>query len=104
MDQLISGALAGFAVDLALYPLDTIKTRLQSRQGFLKSGGFYGIYKGLTPVLVGSIPSAALFFYSYQAVLEQSDKTIADYKRIMIASAIAEIAASLIRVPVEVIK
>ena len=104
MDQLISGALAGFAVDLALYPLDTFKTRLQSQQGFMKSGGFSGMYKGMAPVLIGSIPSAAFFFYSYQVVLNQSGKNIADYPRIILASAIAETVASLIRVPVEVIK
>jgi solute carrier family 25 (mitochondrial S-adenosylmethionine transporter), member 26 len=104
MDPLISGALAGFAVDLALYPLDTIKTRLQSPQGFLRSGGLGGIYKGMAPALMGSIPSAALFFYAYQAVLNQTEKKIGDYQRVVIASAIAESVASLIRVPVEVIK
>ena len=41
--SLISGGIAGTTVDVALYPLDTIKTRLQSPQGFLKSGGFNGI-------------------------------------------------------------
>lgn len=31
--SLLSGALAGTTVDVALYPMDTIKTRLQSAQG-----------------------------------------------------------------------
>lgn len=31
---LISGAFAGLSVDLTLYPIDTIKTRLQSSQVF----------------------------------------------------------------------
>ena len=35
---LLSGAVAGFTVDVSLYPLDTIKTRLQSKEGFLKAG------------------------------------------------------------------
>lgn len=40
------GALAGISVDVALYPLDTLKTRLQSQQGFQKAGGFKGVYRG----------------------------------------------------------
>ena len=46
--SLISGGIAGTTVDVALYPLDTIKTRLQAPQGFLKAGGFSGVYKGLS--------------------------------------------------------
>jgi hypothetical protein len=38
------------------YPIDTIKTRLQSQQGFVKAGGFKGIYKGVGSVGVGSAP------------------------------------------------
>lgn len=48
--------MAGLFVDISLFPLDTIKTRLQSPQGFLKSGGFQGIYRGIGPQLVGSAP------------------------------------------------
>lgn len=41
-----AGAIAGLSVDVALYPLDTLKTRLQSQHGFYKSGGFSGVYRG----------------------------------------------------------
>lgn len=44
-------------VDLTLFPLDTIKTRLQSQQGFYKAGGFRGIYAGVPSAAVGSFPS-----------------------------------------------
>jgi solute carrier family 25 S-adenosylmethionine transporter 26 len=44
------------AVDISLYPLDTIKTRLQAPNGFLKSGGFKGLYKGLNVTALGSAP------------------------------------------------
>ena len=46
--------MAGTAVDLLFFPIDTIKTRLQSAQGFTHAGGFKGIYKGLGSVVVGS--------------------------------------------------
>lgn len=51
------GGIAGLTVDISLFPLDTIKTRLQSQQGFLKAGGFKGIYKGLGPQAIGSVPT-----------------------------------------------
>ena len=41
---------------MALFPLDTIKTRLQSSYGFFRSGGFHGIYKGVLSAAVGSFP------------------------------------------------
>lgn len=58
----------GTTVDVALYPLDTVKTRLQSSQGFLKSGGFKSVYKGLSITAIGSAPGAALFFSTYEKV------------------------------------
>lgn len=62
---LIAGAVAGFSVDVSLFPLDTVKTRLQSKQGFVKAGGFNGIYRGLGPAALGSAPGAAVFFTTY---------------------------------------
>jgi solute carrier family 25 (mitochondrial S-adenosylmethionine transporter), member 26 len=64
--SLISGGIAGTTVDVALYPLDTIKTRLQAPQGFLNAGGFRGVYKGLSAAAAGSAPGAALFFSTYE--------------------------------------
>ena len=38
--DMIAGGLAGFVVDVSLFPIDTVKTRLQSKAGFWASGGF----------------------------------------------------------------
>ena len=46
---------------------DTLKTRLQSKQGFLGSGGFRGVYSGLASTALGSAPTSALFFTTYEA-------------------------------------
>jgi len=48
--------VAGAAVDLLFFPIDTIKTRLQSAQGFSAAGGFRGVYKGVGSAVVGSAP------------------------------------------------
>uniref|UniRef100_A0A2K5QB60 Mitochondrial S-adenosylmethionine carrier protein n=1 Tax=Cebus imitator TaxID=2715852 RepID=A0A2K5QB60_CEBIM len=63
-----AGGVAGVSVDLILFPLDTIKTRLQSPQGFHKAGGFHGIYAGVPSAAIGSFPNAAAFFITYEYV------------------------------------
>ena len=63
---LLAGGIAGTTVDLSLFPLDTLKTRLQSEAGFFPSGGFRGIYRGIGSALVGSAPGAAFFFVTYE--------------------------------------
>lgn len=52
-----AGGIAGITVDMTLFPLDTLKTRLQSPCGFFKSGGFHHLYKGVGTAAIGSIPS-----------------------------------------------
>jgi len=66
--SLIAGGLAGTSVDLLFYPIDSIKTRLQSDRGFYKAGGFRGIYNGVGSVVVGSAPGAAVFFGVYDTL------------------------------------
>lgn len=107
--SLISGGIAGTSVDVALYPLDTIKTRIQSPQGFIKSGGLSGIYKGLSAAAVGSAPGAALFFSTYETMKHQMNtsfisKWLPAPLIHMVAASCGETAACLVRVPTEVVK
>ena len=59
---LIAGGAAGTTVDIALYPLDALKTRLQSPKGFWGAGGFSGIYRGVLATALGASPGSAMFF------------------------------------------
>ncbi|KAJ1954741.1 S-adenosylmethionine transporter, partial [Dispira parvispora] len=104
---LVSGGVAGMAVDTALFPLDTIKTRLQSRAGFRGSGGFSGIYSGLLSAMVGSAPSAAAFFVAYEYLKHSIGQNLGEkYAPVvhMLAASGGEISACVVRVPTEVIK
>lgn len=115
---LVAGGMAGTSVDVALYPIDTLKTRMQSPQGFVKAGGFRGIYNGLGAAAVGSAPGAALFFCAYETfkpmirewqqglAAGDDDKTGMNSPAIshMAAASMGESAACLVRVPTEVIK
>ena len=53
--------MAGTSVDLLFFPIDTIKTRLQSAQGFRAAGGLSGVYTGVGSVVVGSAPGGSYF-------------------------------------------
>ncbi|KAJ3735901.1 mitochondrial carrier domain-containing protein [Lentinula guzmanii] len=104
-ESLIAGGAAGTAVDLLFFPIDTLKTRLQSAQGFARAGGFRGIYKGIGSVGVGSAPGAAAFFCTYDTL----KKTLPFPDHLspvnhVVSASLGEIAACLIRVPTEVIK
>ncbi|EZA52597.1 S-adenosylmethionine mitochondrial carrier protein [Ooceraea biroi] len=107
LTSFISGAFAGIVCDVTLFPLDTLKTRLQSQHGFFQSGGFKQLYKGIGPVVLGSAPSAAIFFITYEGIKQYSQPYILNqYHSIihMVAACSSEVTACLVRVPVEVIK
>ncbi|KAL3962221.1 hypothetical protein ACCO45_003744 [Purpureocillium lilacinum] len=114
---LLAGALAGTTVDLSLFPLDTLKTRLQSSAGFFPSGGFSGIYRGIGSALVGSAPGAAFFFCTYEATKgllgssggggangSRGAALLPDAATHMVAASLGEVAACAVRVPTEVVK
>lgn len=103
----LAGGTAGLTVDVSLFPLDTIKTRLQSESGFLKSGGFKGVYKGLGPQVVSSAPQGALFFLTYESIKHFGEPNISSKFHPflhMVAGATGEVVACLLRVPTEIIK
>ena len=105
-------------VDLSLYPIDTIKTRLQASSGFRRSGGFQGVYRGVGSALVGSAPGAALFFISYESIKASFRRRRDAASSVppgawgdwsepvehMIAASVGEVAACAVRVPTEVVK
>lgn len=108
LTSLISGGMAGLVVDVMLFPIDTIKTRLQSEKRFWRAGGFRGIYNGLGPAAIGSVPSAALFFCTYEGMKKfLSEYTTNGHQTHFVhmsSAAIAEVVACLVRVPVEIAK
>lgn len=113
--SLVSGGAAGTATDLAFFPIDTLKTRLQAKGGFFINGGFRGLYKGLGSAVVASAPSASLFFVTYDnckrffkqelpVYFPSVQPSTAVHVSHMLAASMGEIAACLVRVPAEVIK
>ncbi|KIY99414.1 S-adenosylmethionine carrier protein [Monoraphidium neglectum] len=111
--NLLAGAVAGCAVEGALYPIDTIKTRLQAMIGgggfkaLIESGGGRGLYAGVWGNLAGVVPSSALFMSVYEPVKQMVYRRTGDEESFwgpVLAGVAAGAAASLTRVPTEVVK
>jgi solute carrier family 25, member 33/36 len=81
--SLFSGGLAGTVASTITNPLEVIKAQLQSSNAaagtlfgtrsptalakrILEQDGVAGFFRGLTPTLVGIIPSRSAYFYVYQ--------------------------------------
>lgn len=88
VNLLASGATAGFLFNLSIYPVDTIKSNVQTSQAMKagtntdfasvitrlvsKQGGFRNLYSGLGITLVRSIPANAVIFYTYEWLKKSS--------------------------------
>jgi len=85
--HMVAGAGAGWATSLVTCPLDVVKTRMQSLQYWhghvsgqsappnntpkallyiWRTEGIRGLYRGLTPTMIGYLPSFAIYFSVYQ--------------------------------------
>jgi len=83
---LASGSTGGIAYWLSCYPLDVIKSRIQLRptppssrpwtyineelRAIVSEGGFKGLFRGLSPSLLRSIPAAGSTFAAYELTRE----------------------------------
>jgi len=132
VDVMLAGAAAAFTVDLLIYPLDTLKTRQQSRD-FVKTFAdtsattklpsrqlFRGLYQGIGIVIVATLPAAGTFFTTYEAakrIIGRRQKDggggpggggggwmLPQPLVHSLASSIAECASCLVLTPAEVIK
>jgi len=107
LQALVCGGLAGFTCDVALYPIDTVKIRLQSPNGFFAAGGFTGTFRGLGFAAIGSVPGAALFFGVYETLkghVGSEFPTLNPVAGHMISAACGETISCLVRVPTDALK
>ena len=120
-DIWLAGAFAAFTVDLLVYPLDTIKTRIQSpdytklykhANGATKRALFKGLYQGVGSIIAITIPSSGAFFTTYEALKFGLNEYIPPNSTIYVpqaaihsvASGGAELVSCAILTPAEVLK
>ena len=113
-----ASALATSVVKAVLQPLDTIKTVQQGVPGnhlgplsaaakVLRSRGVFGLWSGLGVTIVGSAPSAAVYFGSYASIKKRLLRVMPPDMKLLayaLSACIGNTFASVFRVPYEVIK
>ena len=130
----VSGAVAGGVVEIVMYPLDTLKTRLQTSmpayaasaaspataaltktrsrtmsmfQRLRATGGVRGLYSGCVTGMVGTSIADAVYFGVYEPMKETCLSAMPEKYHAAahaISAASASLIASVVRVPSEVIK
>lgn len=105
------GGCSGATVDCVLFPLDTLKTRLQQRRqpgAQLPALQLRSFYRGLLSAMTGSFPSAATFWGVYEASkaatshLAPPDDELQQGVRHAVCGATADVASAIVRNPFEV--
>ncbi|KAJ1558879.1 hypothetical protein HK096_010510 [Nowakowskiella sp. JEL0078] len=122
--------IAGITGKVIEFPFDTVKVRLQTQPPALpgqkpvfrgawdclkktiRSEGFNGLYKGLSPPLVGSVVENAFLFMCYGAALEMiqnlrgtSNQTITrSMPDVILAGMISGAGVSFVLTPIELVK
>jgi solute carrier family 25 (mitochondrial S-adenosylmethionine transporter), member 26 len=104
----LAGGVAGVTVDAVLFPIDTIKTRLQAKVSAGAIKNQKGFYSGMFVNSVGSFLSAGAFFALYESAKMQMKPMMPseawDPLVHMGAAAFADVGCVAIRVPFEGIK
>jgi solute carrier family 25 S-adenosylmethionine transporter 26 len=65
----VAGGIAGTSIDLALFPVDSIKTRLQAstaKVNFVKDAEQVSKFRGLAASMAAAFPCAAAFWLFYE--------------------------------------
>ncbi|KPI45637.1 S-adenosylmethionine mitochondrial carrier protein [Cyphellophora attinorum] len=109
-----AGAFAGFSINLLVFPLDTLKTRVQSpayREVFRSTAAisnrslFRGLYQGVGTVALIAVPSSGVFFTTYEGLkYALNDTWLSGPVVHATSSGVAQLLTSAVVAPAEVIK
>jgi solute carrier family 25 S-adenosylmethionine transporter 26 len=111
----LASALATSVVKAVLQPLDTIKTVQQGKSlgplrataSIIQTRGIGGLWSGLGVTVIGSAPSAAVYFGSYSSIKKRLVRVFPSRFKLLafaLSASVANTLASVFRVPYEVIK
>lgn len=119
-ENLACGAIARFAQNSSMYPIDTIKTRIQVSRtveavGAAHAGSRFrsaiakgGLYRGLPLSLVGNVPYGMITFGLYETIkselFEKRWRHVPKLLAIVASACIGDAIGSLALTPAEVVK
>ncbi|XP_013103437.1 mitoferrin [Stomoxys calcitrans] len=116
--NMTAGAIAGVLEHIVMYPMDSVKTRMQSLspatsklnitatfQNMIRKEGIFRPIRGVTAVVAGAGPAHALYFGSYEMSKELMTKiTTHNHINYMASGVIATLIHDAVSNPAEVIK
>lgn len=117
----VAGGFAGMMEHIVMFPVDTIKTRLQTRHlpgapqyegirhamtEMLKTEGVFSLYRGARAVITASFPSHGFYFATYEAVKEVLGANQPGFHVVAtaVAGGCATVAHDVVATPLDVIK
>ncbi|EFN53971.1 hypothetical protein CHLNCDRAFT_25287 [Chlorella variabilis] len=120
----LAGATAGLCTQLALHPLDVVKTRLQVQDGagllpayrgtvdalrqIVRQEGWKALYSGLTPALAGSGMAWGIYFFAYNRAKQRYQRAAGQARlspgKHLISAAEAGVLVCFLTNPVWVVK
>ncbi|KAI9476214.1 MAG: putative mitochondrial carrier protein [Benjaminiella poitrasii] len=120
-DACVAGGIGGSTADFIMHSVDTVKTRLQGQphnrahkytsmvQAYKligkQEGIMRGLYAGVTPAMIGSIPGTTLYFAIYELTKRTlNNLSVPEVASHLTAGSLGDLAASFIYVPSEVLK
>ncbi|SMN19214.1 similar to Saccharomyces cerevisiae YMR166C Predicted transporter of the mitochondrial inner membrane [Maudiozyma saulgeensis] len=117
---MLAGGVGGIIGDTVMHSLDTVKTRQQGAPNILKyknmiqsystilieEGVRRGLYGGYSAAMLGSFPSAAIFFGTYEFTKRKmiTDWGINDTTSHLVSGFLGDFISSFVYVPSEVLK
>ncbi|KAK9069087.1 hypothetical protein SSX86_013203 [Deinandra increscens subsp. villosa] len=116
---MISGSIAGMVEHMSMFPIDTIKTRMQvlgscpiksvglrqALHSILKSDGPAGLYRGIGAMGLGAGPAHAVYFSVYETCKERfSRRNPNNPAAHAAAGVVATVASDAVFTPMDVVK
>lgn len=119
----LAGAAAGVIETLCVWPLESTKTKIQLQRKLatpapftgvigcvkytVRTTGFFSLYHGMFPVILGSVPKAGLrfgVFAKLDEVFTKADGTTTPIRTLVAGSVAGALEALLVVTPVETVK
>ncbi|CAG8518800.1 16251_t:CDS:2 [Dentiscutata erythropus] len=118
---MFAGGIGGSTADFLMHSIDTVKTRLQGQRTikplkyqnmlhayvtiFKQEGITRGLYSGVTPAILGSVPATTIYFGMYELTKRKLTAIgIPDTFAHLTAGSVGDVMASTVYVPSEVLK
>jgi len=119
--HMCAGAVAGVMEHIVMFPVDSIKTRMQAvdpspraavnsvSEGFSKivsTEGYLRLLRGVSPVIVGAAPAHALYFSAYESLKNRTSSShpLLNHATNASAGCVATMLHDAVMVPTDVIK